>query len=110
MTYRKEGSQTIRSATNKFKFSVDVKNSNNWAGVVFNAKDDKNYYYVGLNISPTSLFVVVNRVYNGVDSPHAMDPGIVLSEDRDLLRCNVSTTDKPHQFTGIITLKQLQSK
>lgn len=101
MTYRKEGSQTIRSATNKFKFSVDVKNSNNWAGVVFNAKDDKNYYYVGLNISPTSLFVVVNRVYNGVDSPHAMDPGIVLSEDRDsYLRCEiVSTTDKPHQFT-----------
>lgn len=101
MTYRKEGSQTIRSATNKFKFSVDVKNSNNWAGVVFNAKDEKNYYYVGLNINPTSLFVVVNRVYNGVDSPHAMDPGIVLSQDRDpYLRCEiVSTTDKPHQFT-----------
>ena len=101
MTYRKDGSQTIRSTTRKFKFSVDVKNSNNWAGVVFNAKDDKNYYYVGLNINPSSLFVVVNRVFDGADAPHAMDPGIELGSERDpYLRCEiVTTTEKPHEFT-----------
>jgi len=101
MTYRKEASQTIRSTSKQFNLSVDVKNRNNWAGVVFNAKDDKNYYYVGLNINPTSLFVIVFRVYNGIEAPHAMDPGIVLSEERDeYLRCEiVSTTERPHEFT-----------
>jgi hypothetical protein len=101
MAYCNDAAKTIRSASNKFKFSVDVKNSNNWAGVVFHATDDKNFFYVGLNINPTSLFVVVDRIYNGGGSPMAMDPGIVLSADRDpFLRCEiVTTTEKPNEFT-----------
>ncbi|MDP3445690.1 MAG: hypothetical protein Q8T08_22750, partial [Ignavibacteria bacterium] len=101
MAYCKESAKTIRSATRAFKFSVDVKNSNNWAGIVFHATDDKNFFYIGLNINPTSLFVVVDRIYNGGGSPMAMDPGIVLSADRDaFLRCEiVTTTAKPAEFT-----------
>lgn len=101
MAYRKVGAETVRSASRKFKLSVDVKNSNNWAGVVFHATDDKNFFYIGLNINPTSLFVVVDRIYNGGGSPMAMDPGNVLSADRDpYLRCEiVTTTDNPNKFT-----------
>ncbi len=101
MVCQKEEAKTVRSATRKFRFSVDVKNSNNWAGVVFHAKDGQNFFYIGLNINPTSLFVVVDRIYNGGGSPMAMDPGIVLSADRDpFLRCEiVTTTAKPNEFT-----------
>lgn len=101
MAFHKEGAETVRSSTRAFRLSVDVKNSDNWAGVVFHATDDKNFFYIGLNINPTSLFVVVDRIYNGGGSPMAMDPGNVLSVDRSpYLRCEiVTTTDKPNEFT-----------
>lgn len=101
MTYSKEGAKTVRSASNKFRLSVDVKNDNNWAGVVFHGTDDENFFYVGLNIAPTSVFVFVDRIYQGGSSPMAIDPGIVLSEARDaFLRCEiVTTTEKPNEFT-----------
>ena len=101
MTYTKNGAQTVRSATKKFKLSVDVSNSNYWAGAVFHATDVNNFFYVGLNINPTSLFVIIIRKLNGADGAHAMDSGIALSADRDsYLRCEiVSTTTNPNQFT-----------
>ncbi|MEN6456394.1 MAG: BACON domain-containing protein [Prolixibacteraceae bacterium] len=101
MVCQKDNAKTVRSATRKFRFSVDVKNNNSWAGVVFHAKDGQNFFYIGLNINPTSLFVIVDRIYNGGGSPMAMDPGIVLSADRDpFLRCEiVTTTEKPNEFT-----------
>lgn len=101
MVFENENAKTVRSATREFRYSVDVKNSNNWAGIVFHATDPKNFFYIGLNINPTSLFVIVSRMYNGSDAPHAMDPGIVLSAERDpYLRCEiVSTLEKPNEFT-----------
>lgn len=101
MAYCNEEAKTVRSATRQFRLTVDVKNSNNWAGVVFHATDSRNFFYVGLNINPTSLFVVVDRIYNGGGSPMAMDPGIVLSAERDpFLRCEIVTnTAKPNEFT-----------
>ncbi len=101
MAFQKAGAETVRSSTKKFRLSVDVTNSNSWAGVVFHATNDSNFFYIGLNISPTSLFVVVDRIYNGSGSPMALDPNNVLSADRSAyLRCEiVTTTDKPDQFT-----------
>lgn len=97
----KEDAKTVRSAAKKFTFSVDVKSNNTWAGVVFHATDAQNFFYVGLNVAPTSVFVFVDRIYQGGASPMAMDPGIVLSEDRDpFLRCEiVTTTENPDAFT-----------
>jgi hypothetical protein len=101
MVFGDQNAKTVRSVTREFRYSVDVKNSNNWAGIVFHATDAKNFFYIGLNINPTSLFVIVSRMYNGSDAAHAMDPGIVLSAERDpYLRCEiVSNTDKPNEFT-----------
>jgi hypothetical protein len=101
MAFTSPDAETVRSSTRRFRLSVDVKNDNAWSGVVFHATDDQNFYYIGLNINPTSLFVIVDRIYNGGGSPMAMDPGIALSASRDAyLRCEiVTTTDNPDQFT-----------
>lgn len=101
MAYTNEDAKTVRSATKKFTFSVDVKSNNTWAGVVFHAIDAQNFFYVGLNVAPTSVFVFVDRIYQGGSSPMAMDPGIVLSEDRaPFLRCEIlTTTENPDAFT-----------
>ncbi|RYY35722.1 MAG: hypothetical protein EOP46_09010, partial [Sphingobacteriaceae bacterium] len=101
MAYQKAGAETVRSSTKKFRLSVDVANPGNWSGIVFHATDDRNFFYIGLNINPESLFVIVDRVYEGNGSPMAMDPGNVLSADRSpYLRCEiVTTTEKPDEFT-----------
>src|SRR5699024_10352223 len=53
MVYANVEAKTARSSTQNFRYSVDIKGSSNysWAGPVFHAKDEKTYYFVGLQFT-----------------------------------------------------------